>query len=255
MIHSIFSRPLRLTLRSLTPTHPSASHRLSFSTSQAKFSTYHRQSKQFATVTAPSLSPIPQALTKPAPKKTQPIDESDDEATELADLKKNTEKKDEQVFHKKNGGMLAHAKVALNLTVKAFKDVNRDYWYVKKICSGSVTFDEYYTAFELKERRRILKDLMKFVPIGTLFIIPGGELLILLLIPLFPNMLPTQFLPLSHSGDKTADAVEMQARGYAYMKRDFSHFVNVIGYDALFYKNILEKMEQSEGEAKEKYFY
>jgi hypothetical protein len=185
----------------------------------------------------------------------QALDESDDEATELADLKKNTEKKDEQVFHKKKGGMLAHAKVALNLTVKAFKDVNRDYWYVKKVCSGSVTFDEYYTAFELKERRRILKDLMKFVPIGTLFIIPGGELLIPFLIPLFPNMLPTQFLPLSHSGDKTADAVERQERGYQYMKRHFSNFVNVIGYDALFYKNILEKMEHSEGDAKEKYFY
>jgi hypothetical protein len=237
----------------------SAFHHTSFSISRFNFSTFHRQSKNFATViaTPPTPAPIASALAKGAQslKKLQALDESDDEATELADLKKNTEKKDEQVFHKKKGGMLAHAKVALNLTVKAFKDVNRDYWYVKKVCSGSVTFDEYYTAFELKERRRILKDLMKFVPIGTLFIIPGGELLIPFLIPLFPNMLPTQFLPLSHSGDKTADAVERQERGYQYMKRHFSNFVNVIGYDALFYKNILEKMEHSEGDAKEKYFY
>jgi hypothetical protein len=237
----------------------SAFHHTSFSISRANFSTSHRQSKNFATViaTPPIPTPIASALATGAQslKKLQALDESDDEATELADLKKNTEKKDEQVFHKKKGGMLAHAKVALNLTVKAFKDVNRDYWYVKKVCSGSVTFDEYYTAFELKERRRILKDLMKFVPIGTLFIIPGGELLIPFLIPLFPNMLPTQFLPLSHSGDKTADAVERQERGYQYMKRHFSNFVNVIGYDALFYKNILEKMEHSEGDAKEKYFY
>ena len=135
------------------------------------------------------------------------MDESDDEKMELAQLKKDSGKKDAQVFHKKKMDFWAHMRVAWNLTKKAFYDIYIDARYLKKIFSGNAMFNKYYTAVELKERRRISKDLLKFVPIGVMFAIPGGEFAIPAYLVVIPNGLPTQFIFESEIGKKTAAQV------------------------------------------------
>jgi hypothetical protein len=70
-------------------------------------------------------------------------------------------------------------------------------------------FDELkYSVVELKERRRIIKDLFKFGPYSFCLLVPLGELLLPPLMFLFPNSIPNQFLLENQIGKKVADLVE-----------------------------------------------
>lgn len=72
---------------------------------------------------------------------------------------------------------------------------------------------------------------------------------------IFPNSIPTQFIFESEVGKKTALAVQKQEEGYEKMKINLARFVNVVGLDPLGYLRVIDKINRSEGEEKDKYFY
>jgi LETM1 and EF-hand domain-containing protein 1 len=64
--------------------------------------------------------------------------------------------------------------------------------------------NDSYTLFELRERRRITVDLLKFMPYSVFMIVPFAELALPFYMILFPNSMPTQFLSDSQVGKKTS---------------------------------------------------
>lgn len=185
------------------------------------------------------------------------IDESDDdEATELKELKSKAQSKmEDQVFHKKEKGYWVHVEHFINLVKKGTIDMKNDSAYLKSIFSGNLLYNERYTAFELRERRRISKDIVKFIPFFAMLLIPGGEILIPVYVAILPNATPNQLLSESEKGMKLGEKNDLQASGYKVMKNGLPNFINVIGLDSLHYRRAVDKFEKSEGSNKEMYFY
>lgn len=180
----------------------------------------------------------------------------DDEVKELQELKTKAQKKiEDQVFHKKEKGWWVHVEHFMNLVKKGCIDMKKDSRYLKSIFSGNLLFESRYTAYELRERRRISKDILKFIPFFGMLIIPGGEIFIPLYVGIFPNATPNQLLTDSEKGIKVGEKVAKQDAGHNYLKNHLPKFINVIGLDSLHYQRTVDKFEKSEGLDKEKYFY
>jgi hypothetical protein len=144
----------------------------------------------------------------------------DEEAARVKSEKKEKTLKDnkDKVFVKKKVGFIDHVKEFVHLVKKGFTDVYYDSKYLFGFLAQKGFVESTYTTVEMRERRRIVKDLFKFVPYSLMIVIPLADLLIPFYVILFPNSIPTQFLFESQIGKKVSQLVEKQEKGFDDIK-------------------------------------
>ena len=93
--------------------------------------------------------------------------------TEEAKADPSTPEKDKAFIQKKTT-LWQKIKVALVHLKDSFVDVWRDTKYLSKVVYNNGIREKKYTLFDIRERRRIFKDLIKFMPYAVLILLPGG---------------------------------------------------------------------------------
>lgn len=95
----------------------------------------------------------------------------------------------ERTFYLKLKFILKETKYTL---VQGSKDLWNDCTWLTKLYKRKTRAE--FTGFELEKSSRVLVDLLKFVPYSILLAIPFAELLIPVLVWIFPNAIPSFFL-------------------------------------------------------------
>lgn len=108
------------------------------------------------------------------------------------------------MFTTKKVSLWDRAKVALHHMKKGMIDVGSDAKELALIVNKNGLVETRYTIVELRERRRIFKDLFKFVPFSIFLSIPFLEAFLPIYLVVFPNSIPTQFLLENQVGKKTS---------------------------------------------------
>ena len=166
----------------------------------------------------------------------------------------NTPEKD-KAFVQKKTTLWQKIKVGLVHLKDSFKDVWKDTKYLSKVVYRNGVKENEYTLFEMRERRRITKDLIKFMPYAVLIILPGGELLFPIYVLLFPNSTPTQFMTVANLGERTKHMTEKQAEGYENFVRSLPKFTTLLGIDPIKLYESLNHLDKTEGKEKDRQFY
>lgn len=166
----------------------------------------------------------------------------------------NAEERD-KVFTKKKLTMKDHIKVALHHIKHGFMGIYFDTKRLMRLLGEKQLRDEAYTIYELRERRRIVKDLIKFIPYSIFMTVPLLEAFLPLYIVLFPNSTPTHFLFENQIGEKTKELVKQQRDSYAKIIPLLPKFANVIGLDPLKFVQSITDIIEREGKEKEKMYY
>lgn len=151
--------------------------------------------------------------------------------------------------------VMDHVKVALHHVKKGFQLVGTDTVYLARLLKEKQLREDSYTVYELRERRRISKDLVKFVPYSIFMSVPFLEVFLPVYMVLFPNSMPTQFMFESQVGKKTADLVEAQEDAYEKIIPLLPKFANVIGLDPLKFVESIKVILDREGKDKDRLFY
>ena len=174
--------------------------------------------------------------------------------TEEAKADPSTPEKDKAFIQKKTT-LWQKIKVALVHLKDSFVDVWRDTKYLSKVVYNNGIREKKYTLFEMRERRRIVKDLIKFMPYAVLILLPGGELLFPPYMILFPNSTPTQFMTVANLGERTKTLTERQNEGYQNYVRSLPKFAKLLGIDPIKLYESLNFLETTEGKEKDRQFY
>lgn len=161
----------------------------------------------------------------------------------------------DKAFTQKKTTLWQKIKVALVHLKHSFIDVWKDTKYISKVIATNGINEKRYTLFELRERRRILKDLFKFMPYAVLILLPGGELLFPPYMILFPNSTPTQFMTVANLGERTKELTERQNEGYKNFVRSLPKFTKLLGIDPIKLYESLNYLETTEGKEKDRQFY
>lgn len=183
----------------------------------------------------------------------EPMLEDHGHAKEIK-AKPDTPEKD-KAFVKKKTTLWQKIKVALIHLKDSFIDVWRDTKYLSKVIYNNGLSEENYTLFEMRERRRITKDLIKFMPYAVLILVPGGELLFPPYFLLFPNSTPTQFMTVANLGERTKLLSERQEEGYDNFVRSLPKFTKLLGVDPIKLYESLNYLKSTEGKEKDRQFY
>ena len=183
----------------------------------------------------------------------EPLLETDGPSQEVK-AKPDTPEKD-KAFVQKKTTLWQKIKVALVHLKDSFVDVWKDTKYLTRVILNNGLKEEHYTLFEMRERRRITKDLIKFMPYAVLIILPGGELLFPPYFLLFPNSTPTQFMTVSNLGERTKLLTEKQKEGYENFVRSLPKFTKLIGIDPIKLYESLNYLDNTEGKEKDRQFY
>lgn len=179
----------------------------------------------------------------------------DDPKLQVTEAKIPVSQERDKVFSEKKMTMMDHIKVGIHHLKKGFVYIGRDTMYLTKILSQNQLREESYTVFQLTERRRIVKDLIKFVPYSAFLLIPFAELFLPVYMVLFPNSMPTQFMFESQVGKKTSDLVLAQQDAYNKIIPLLPKFANVIGLDPLKFVQSIKDILDREGKEKDRLFY
>lgn len=174
--------------------------------------------------------------------------------TEEIKARPDTPEKD-KAFVQKKTTLWQTIKVAMIHLKESFIDVWKDTKYISKVIGRNGFTDEKYTLFEIRERRRISKDLLKFLPYAVLIILPGGELLFPPYFLLFPNSTPTQFMTAANLGERTKLMTERQEEGYDNFVRSLPKFTKLLGIDPIKLYDSLNHLGKTEGKEKDRQFY
>lgn len=148
-----------------------------------------------------------------------------------------------------------HIKVGLHHIKKGFIEIGKDTVYLSKLLNKNQLRNESYTVFELRERRRITIDLLKFLPYSVFMVVPFAELALPFYMILFPNSIPTQFMFDSQVGKKTSELVAAQQDSYNKIIPLLPKFANVIGLDPLRFVQSIQDILDKEGKDKDRLFY
>lgn len=151
--------------------------------------------------------------------------------------------------------LMDHIKVGLHHMKKGFIEIGKDSVYIAKLLNKNQLRNESYTVFELRERRRITIDLLKFLPYSVFMIVPFAELALPFYMILFPNSIPTQFMFDSQVGKKTSELVAAQQDSYNKIIPLLPKFANVIGLDPLRFVQSIQDILDKEGKDKDRLFY
>lgn len=161
----------------------------------------------------------------------------------------------DKAFVQKQTTLWQKIKVVMVHLKHSFIDVWRDTKYLNKMVVKNGVKEKNYTLFEMRERRRITKDLIKFFPYAVLIILPGGELIFPFYMILLPNSTPTQFMTAANLGDRTKHLTEKQAEGYSNFLRSLPKFTKLLGIDPIKLYESLNFLEKAEGKEKDRQFY
>ena len=161
----------------------------------------------------------------------------------------------DKVFSEKKMTLMDHIKVGLLHMKHGLIYIGKDSVYLFKLLSKNQLRTESYNVFELRERRRISKDLFKFAPYSVFLIVPFAELFLPIYMILFPNSLPTQFMFDTQVGKKTSELVTAQQDAYRKIIPILPTFANVIGLDPLKFVTSIQDMLGREGKEKDRLFY
>jgi hypothetical protein len=132
-----------------------------------------------------------------------------------------------------------------------FKDVR----FIWRAFKAKGFRDEQYTLHELRERRRIAFDFVKFIPYSVMIIVPGAELFFPPYVLLFPNSTPTKFIPLNSLGERTAQLAKKQEEGYELFVPSLPRFAALLDIDPALLLKSLSNLQQSQGLEKDWQYY
>jgi LETM1 and EF-hand domain-containing protein 1 len=161
----------------------------------------------------------------------------------------------DKVFAEKKMTIKDHLHVMVHHFKKSMTAVGVDTYYLFKLLKKKQMRDEAYSVLELRERRRISKDLMKFVPYSVFMTIPLLEAFLPLYMVLFPNSMPTQFFFDKQIGEKVSNLVEKQRDSYTKIIPLIPKFANVMGLDPLKFVDSINDIMETEGKEKDRLFY
>lgn len=161
----------------------------------------------------------------------------------------------DKAFVEKQPTLMEKIKVIWEHMKHSFKEVWKDTVYLTKMMSRNGFKEENYTLLEMKLRRSISKDLIRFMPYAVLIILPGGELLFPPYILLFPNSTPTQFMTTSNLGERTHLLSQRQEEGYNLLVRSLPKFSKLLDIDPIRLYESLSNLQNSEGREKDRQFY
>ena len=106
------------------------------------------------------------------------------------DLFEKQEQRD-KVFTEKKMSTYDTVMVALHHMKHSLVQIYTDAKYLKKLFKRHGFREKAYTIQQMREKRRITKDVLKFIPFSAFVIIPLGEALLPLYLIIFPNAMPT----------------------------------------------------------------
>lgn len=184
---------------------------------------------------------------------TNPLNPPAEKVSEDEKIQK-IEKRD-QVFTEKKLTAKDHLKVIWHHLKKGLIEVGRDSKVLLAITRKNGYREKAYSLKEMRERRRISNDLLKFIPYSIFLTVPFAELLLPIYLVLFPNSVPTQFLLESQIGKKTSELVEAQEDSYKNMRLALTRFSNVIGLDPIKFVQSMDDLLEREGRDKDRLFY
>lgn len=160
-----------------------------------------------------------------------------------------------QAFIQKKTTIKEKIMVFITHMAECFKDIGKDAWYLTKTVARNGIDAEKNSLFELKERRRIAYDLIKFFPYAALILIPGGEIFFPVYFLLFPNSTPTAFMNTSTIGDRIKDLTKAQEEGYNLFMPTLPSFARLLGIQPDVLYVTLSHLEVYEGKKKDSEFY
>lgn len=160
-----------------------------------------------------------------------------------------------------------HAFVEKKLTIKQqlkviwehMKHSLIDVWKDTKILFGILkkngVQEVNYSLMELKEKRRITMDLLKFIPYTVFLIVPGAELLLPPYMLLFPNSTPSEFLTSGQKGDIRGELDAIQLEGYNNFVRSIPKFGKLLDIDPIHLYESLSNLQNTEGREKDRQLF
>ena len=138
---------------------------------------------------------------------------------------------------------------------ESFMAFFRDCGFLWRAARKNGLKDEDYSLFELRERRRIVFDFIKFIPYSAMIIIPGGELIFPIYILLFPNSTPTRFIPINSLGERREILSKKQTEGYNMFVQSIPRFTNLLDIDSTTLYKSLSNLQNSQGKEKDWQYY
>lgn len=164
------------------------------------------------------------------------------------------EEKD-KAFVEKKTTLGQKAKMMWQHMKHSFKEVWKDTVYLFKVVYRNGYKVQNYSLAELKLRRSISKDLIRFMPYAVFLIVPGAELVFPLYLLMFPNSTPTQFMTVPNLGERTHHLSDRQEDGYNFLVSSLPKFTKLLDIDPIRLYESLSNLQSSEGREKDRQFY
>jgi len=103
----------------------------------------------------------------------------------------------------------------IHMVVHGSKSFYSDLSFLKNLSSKSKSA---YTVEEIVEKKRVVRDISKFIPFYLFVIIPLAEVALPFYLMLFPRAIPTCFMPESQIKEETYKYMENQAKAAKVLK-------------------------------------
>jgi len=118
----------------------------------------------------------------------------------------------------------------VHMIVHGSKSAYKDAKYLASVVSSKPK--NSYTVEEIREVKRITRDLTKFVPFYAALIIPAGELALFPYLYLFPRAVPSYFMSEKAMKEEKYKYLDNQARGHEALREHLLSAMTKLGYDA-----------------------
>ena len=161
----------------------------------------------------------------------------------------------DKAFVTKKTSLKEKVKVMLVQLKESFIAFFKDVRFIWRAFKAKGFRDDQYSLLELRERRRIVFDFIKFIPYSVMIVVPGAELFFPPYILLFPNSTPTKFIPLNSLGERTEQLAKKQEEGYDLFVPSLPKLAALLDIDpTLLYKS-LSNLQNSQGLEKDWQYY
>lgn len=161
----------------------------------------------------------------------------------------------DKAFVAKKTSLWEKIKVMWQQLKESFIEFFKDVRFIWRAFRAKGFRDEQYSLLELRERRRIIFDFIKFIPYSVMIVVPGAELLFPPYVLLFPNSTPTQFIPINSRGERTEQLAKKQEEGYNLFVRSLPKFAALLDIDSTKLYKSLSNLQGSQGKEKDWQYY
>lgn len=118
----------------------------------------------------------------------------------------------------------------VHMIVHGSKSAYKDAKYLASVVSSKPK--NSYTVEEIREVKRITRDLTKFVPFYASLIIPAGELALIPYLYLFPRAVPSYFMSEKAMKEEKYKYIDNQARGHEALREQLLSAMTNLGFNA-----------------------